>query len=140
MEHTMQLNPYLNFNGQCEEAFKFYEQCLGGKIEAMMTHEGTPMAEHVPAEWRSKILHARMSIGDTVVMGSDAPPDRYDAPHGFYVSLNIEKPEDADRIFHALSENGKVEMPIDKTFWAERFGMTVDRFGTPWMVNCDKSE
>jgi len=83
----MQLNPYLFFNGQCEAAFRFYEQCLGGKIEVMMTHAGTPAAENVPAEWRDKILHARMTVGGQVLMASDAPPGRYHAPQGFSVCL-----------------------------------------------------
>jgi PhnB protein len=132
------LNPYLTFNGQCETAFKFYEKCLGGKIEAMFTHEGTPAAQHVPAEWRKKILHTRLTVGDQVLMGSDAPPDRYEKPQGFSVSLNVDKPAEAERIFHALAENGNVQMPLEQTFWAVRFGMCVDRFGIPWMVNCEQ--
>jgi PhnB protein len=134
----MQLNPYLTFNGQCEAAFKFYEQCLGGKIEAMMPHAGTPAEEHVPVEWRNKILHARLAVGDAVLMGSDAPPERYEKPRGFSVSLQINEPVQAERAFHALAEGGAVQMPIQPTFWAARFGMLVDRFGTPWMINCDK--
>jgi len=133
----MRLNPYLNFNGQCEAAFKFYERCLGGKIEAMLTHAGTPVEEHVPAEWRNKILHARLIVGDDVLMGSDAPPNRYEAPKGFSVSLQIKDTGDAERIFHALAENGVVQMPIQQTFWATRFGMLVDQFGIPWMINCE---
>jgi len=134
----MQLNPYLNFNGNCEEAFKFYEKTLGGKIVMMMPHEGTPAEAHVPAEWRKKIMHARMMLGDTPLMGSDAPPGNYDAPKGMSVSFSVEKPADADRIFAALSENGTVRMPIQETFWAQRFGMVTDRFGIPWMINCEK--
>ena len=130
----MKLNSYLFFNGQCEAAFKFYEKCLGGKIEAMLTHEGTPAEQDVPSEWRKKILHARLTVGDQALMGSDAPPERYDKPQGFSVSLNVDKPAEAERIFRALSENGKVQMPLERTFWAVRFGMCVDRFGTPWMV------
>ena len=134
----MQLNPYLTFNGQCEAAFKFYEQCLGGKIEAMMPHAGTPAEEHVPVEWRDKIMHARLAVGDGVLMGSDAPPERYEKPRGFSVSLQVKDPAQAERAFHALAEGGAVQMPIQPTFWAARFGMLVDRFGTPWMINCDK--
>ncbi len=133
----MQLTPYLTFNGRCEEAFQFYEQCLGGRIEAMMPHEGTPAAEHVPAEWRSKILHARLVIGDAVLMASDAPPDRYEQPKGISVSLGLTDTAQAERIFQALSEGGTVQMPLQQTFWAARFGMVVDRFGTPWMINCE---
>jgi PhnB protein len=135
----MQLNPYLTFNGQCEAAFKFYEKVLGGKIEAMMPHEGSPMAEHVPPEWRSKIMHARLSVGDNILMGSDAPPDHYEQMKGFSVTLGIDDPPIAERVFHALSENGTVQMPIQKTFWAARFGMLVDQFGTPWMINCEQA-
>jgi PhnB protein len=135
----MQVNPYLFFNGQCEEAFKFYERTLGGKIEAIMTRAGTPVEQHVPPEWRNKVLHARLKVGDFALMGSDAPPDRYAKPQGFSVSLQVEKPADAERIFQALAERGTVQMPLEKTFWAARFGMLVDRFGTPWMVNCENA-
>ncbi|MGZ5145419.1 MAG: VOC family protein [Burkholderiales bacterium] len=135
----MQINPYLLFNGQCEAAFKFYERVLGGKIDAMMTHAGTPAEAHVPPEWRNKIIHARLVVGDEVLMGSDAPPDRFQKPQGFSVSIQINKPADAERIFKALAENGTVQMPFEQTFWAFRFGMCVDRFGIPWMVNCEKA-
>jgi PhnB protein len=137
-ERTMQLNPYLFFNGNCEAAFKFYEKVLGGKIIAMMTHEGTPAAGHVPPEWRAKIIHARLMVGDEILMGSDAPPDRHDAMKGFSVTLGIKDPAEAERVFHALAEGGTVRMPIEKTFWAIRFGMLVDQFGTPWMINCEQ--
>src|ERR1700675_524339 len=103
-ESAMQLNPYLFFNGQCEAAFKFYAKILGGKIEAMMPHEGTPAAEHVPAEWRGKIMHARINIGAAVLMASDAPPGRFNQPQGFSVSLQIEDPAEAERKFQALAE------------------------------------
>ena len=83
----MQVNPYLLFNGQCEAAFKFYERCPGGKIEAMLNHEQSPEAEKVPPEWRKRIMHARLVVGDKVLMGSDAPPDLYEQPKGFSVSL-----------------------------------------------------
>jgi PhnB protein len=134
----VQLNPYLTFNGQCEAAFKFYEKVLGGKIAAMIPHAGTPAEDHVPSDWRDKIIHARLVVGDKVLMGSDAPPERYEPEKGSSVSLGIDKPADADRIFGVLAENGTVQMPIQETFWAQRFGMLVDRFGTPWMINCDK--
>ena len=135
----MQFNAYLLFNGQCEEAFKFYEKCLGGKIIAMMTHKGTPAENAVPAEWKNKIIHARMIVGDQLLMGSDAPPDRFQKPQGFSVNITVQEPAEADRIFNALAENGEQTMPIHETFWAKRFGMLVDRFGTPWMVNCEKA-
>jgi PhnB protein len=136
---TVQLNPYLTFKGQCEAAFKFYEKCLGGKIVAMLTHAGTPAEQHVPPEWRNKILHAYMIVGDQVLMGSDAPPDHYQEPKGFSVALQIKDPADAERLFHALVENGTVQMPIQETFWSVRFGMLVDQFGVPWMINCEQA-
>ena len=135
----MELNPYLTFNGQCEAAFKFYEKVFGGKIEAMMTFGSSPMAEQTPPEWRNKIMHARMSVGGKTLMASDAPPDRYEAMKGIMVTLGIDDPGEAERIFRALSEKATIQMPIQKTFWAERFGMLVDQFGTPWMVNCEKA-
>ena len=134
----MQLNPYLLFNGQCEAAFRYYEKVLGGKIVAMMPHEGTPAAAQVPPEWLKKIIHARLVVGDKVLMGSDAPPDRYQETKGFSVSIGVDTPAEAERIFHALSESGKVHMPMDKTFFAERFGMLADQFGIPWMIICEK--
>lgn len=134
----MHLNSYLNFKGECEAAFKFYEKCLGGKIVGMMTHGESPMAGQVPPDWASKIMHARLLVGDQALMGSDAPPDRYQAPQGFYVSISVPMPTDADRVFNALAEKGTVQMPIQKTFWSARFGMLVDRFGIPWMVNCEQ--
>ncbi|MBV8778777.1 MAG: VOC family protein [Alphaproteobacteria bacterium] len=134
----MKLNPYLTFTGQCETAFKFYEKVLGGKIDAMMTAEGTPMEQHVAPDWRKKIMHARLTVGGTVLMGSDAPPDRAEPMKGITVTLNIDEPAEADRVFQALSEKGSVGMPIQETFWAHRFGMVTDQFGTPWMINCEK--
>ncbi len=133
----MKLNTYLSFNDECEAAFKFYEQCLGGKIESMMTYAGSPMAEQTPPEKLDKIMHASLIVGDTVLMGSDAPPNYFEKPQGFSVSLVFTDPDEAERIFSALAENGTVQMPIQETFWAARFGMLVDRFGTPWMINCD---
>jgi PhnB protein len=135
----MIVNPYLFFNGQCEAAFKFYARCLGGTIVAMLPHAGTPAEAHVPSGWRDKILHARLNVGDESLMGSDAPPDHYEKPMGFSVSLQIKNPADAERVFHALAENGTVRMPIQQTFWAVRFGMLVDQFGIPWMVNCEQA-
>jgi len=133
----MKLSPYLSFNDECEVAFKFYEQCLDGKIDAMMTYGNSPMAEQTPPEKLDKIMHASLTVGDTVLMGSDAPPNYFEKPQGFSVSLVLTDPDEAERVFNALAENGTVQMPIQETFWAARFGMLVDRFGTPWMINCD---
>lgn len=134
----MQLNPYLHFQGDCEAAFRFYEKATGGKILAMMTFAQTPMAGQTPPDLQGKIVHARMEVGGTILMGADAPHDRYQKPQGFSVILNVEEPAEADRVFHALAEGGGTTMPIQETFWARRFGMLVDKFGIPWMVNCEK--
>ena len=134
----MRLNPYLIFNGQCEAAFKFYEKCLGGKIEMMMTHGDSPLAEQTPPGWRKKILHATLTVGDHVLSGGDAPPGQYQKPQGFEVQLNVDAAAEAERIFDALADKGVVQMALQETFWALRFGMLVDQFGTPWMINCGK--
>ncbi len=134
----MQLNPHLTFNGQCEAAFKFYEECLGGKIVFMMTYGDSPIAEQAPPDWRKRIIHATFALGEHVLSGGDAPPERYQKPQGFSVQLNVGAPAEADRIFKTLAEKGTVQMPIQETFWALRFGMLVDQFGTPWMINCGK--
>jgi PhnB protein len=134
----MHLNPYLTFDGNCEEAFRTYEKILGGKIIAMMAHEGTPAEGHVPAEWRKKILHARLVFGDNVLMASDAPPGRFAKMQGFSVTLVVKEPAEAERLFNALAEGATITMPLGETFWAAKFGMLTDRFGTPWMINCEK--
>lgn len=135
----MLLNPYLSFNGNCEAAFRFYEKALGGKILMMMTYAQIPAtANQATPDWQDKIVHARLEIGDETLMGGDAPLQHYQQPAGFSVSLSIEKPEDAERVFQALSDGGTVKMPLQETFWAHRFGMFADKFGIPWMVNCEK--
>ena len=132
----MQLYPYLNFSGECEAAFKFYAQVLGGKIESLFTFAGSPMESQVPPEWGKKVMHAHFVAGNAVLAGSDAPPGRYEKPQGFQVTLNLKDPAEAERIFNALADKGTVVMPCQQTFWAVRFGMCVDRFGIPWMINC----
>jgi len=133
----MQLNPYLLFNGNCAEAFKFYEETLGGKIEGLFTYSGSPAAEHAPPEWGDKVMHATLMIGDQKLMGSDAPPGHYEQPKGISVSISLNDREKGERIFNALAQGGTTTMPFSKTFWAEGFGMCTDRFGIPWMVNCE---
>jgi PhnB protein len=135
----MQISPYLLFNGNCAEAFKFYEGCLGGKIEGMMTHGQSPMNDNVAPDWRDKIIHARMNVGDQALMGSDVPPQHYSRPQGYSVSIGIRDLSEAERIFKNLSEGANVTMPFQKTFWSAGFGMLTDRFGTPWMVNCEQT-
>ena len=136
----MQINTYLNFHGTCKEAFEFYAHVLNGKIEAMMNHDEVPASAGMPdmgPEWRNKILHARLAVGNNVVMASDVPPNRFEPARSFSVSLRINDIAEAERVFKALSENGRTMMPIQHTFWASRFAMFFDRFGTPWMINCN---
>ena len=131
----MQSNIYLFFDGECEAAFKFYEQCLGGQIDEMMTYGDAPMSEEIPSEQRDRIMHANLTVGGMVLMGSDTPPDGFKKPQGFSVNLQFDDLVEAERIFQKLAENGTVKMPFQETFWSTRFGMLVDRFGTPWMIN-----
>lgn len=132
----MRITPYLTFDGRCAEAFRFYQELLGGSLE-MMTHGESPIADEVPPDQHDRVLHASLTVGDHRLMASDAPPEQFDEAQGLSVSLQVETPDEADRIFEALAEDGTVTMPIQKTFWTRRFGMVVDRFGTPWMIGTD---
>jgi PhnB protein len=133
----LNLNPYLFFNGNCEEALNFYQRVLGAQVDFLTKHAGSPAEAHVPKEWGDKVLHARFTIGDTVLMASDAPPGRQaDKPQGFSVNINVPDVASGERIFRALADGGSVTMPFAKTFWADGYGMLTDRFGIPWMVNC----
>jgi PhnB protein len=135
----MQIIPYLNFGGQCEEAFNFYAKCLGGQIEGIMKFGDSPMASQVPPDWGSKAIHARLNIKGAILMGSDAPPDRYQKPQGLSVSISIKDLAESEKAFQGLAEGGSVQMPFQKTFWSAGFGMLVDKFGIPWMVNCEQA-
>lgn len=132
----MQLNPHLAFNGQCEAAFKFYEKCLGGKIVMMMKYGDSPMAAQTSPAMHGKIVHASFALDGDRLTGADVLGENYRKPQGFSVLLNIEGATEADRIFKTLAENGTVQVPVQETFWAQRFGMWVDQFGTPWTINC----
>ena len=128
---------YLNFNGNCAEAFRFYERCFGGQIAFMQTFGESPMKDSVPPDQYGHVMHVTLKVGDDTLMGSDAPGDRYEKPQGMCVSIHPKTFADGERIFNELSAGGQVEMPFQKTFWAAGFGMTRDRFGIPWMVNCE---
>jgi PhnB protein len=136
----MQMNPYLYFKGECEAAFKFYERCLGGQLGAIFRYGGTPLAGQVPADWADKVMHGSVAFGDQALMGADVAPDSYEEPKGFSLLLHIESIADAERVFHELAKEGRVVLPLEKTFWAERFGMVVDRFGVPWLINGEGSD
>ena len=135
----MKINTYLAFSGQCEEAFQFYAKVLGGKIDAMIRHEGTPAEANVPPEWKSKIMHAHLTVDGASIMGGDAPPQHSPKPQGFSVAVHVNDPAQAEKIFNGLAEGGKVQMPIQQTFWSPRFGMLIDRYGVPWMVNTEQT-
>jgi len=136
----MQLTTYLSFKGDCEAAFRFYEQNLGGQLGSIFRYGGSPMWDQVPADWSDKVMHGSMTVAGQVLMGGDVAPGRYEEPKGFSLSLQIEGTSEAERIFEQLAKDGRVVMPLEKTFWAARFGMLVDRFGIPWLINCEGSD
>lgn len=137
----MNINPYLIFNGDCKAAFTFYAQALQGQIEMMMTFGESPAREQFPPDLHNLIIHTSLSVGDQKIMGSDTTPDRpTDDMAGCSISLNVDSIAEAERVFNALAEDGKVQMPLESTFWAARFGMLVDRFGVSWMVNCERDQ
>ena len=133
----MELNPYLQFNGQCAAAFKFYEQALGGKIVDLRTFGESPMKDQVPSDWHDKVMHARIVIGNQVLMGSDPPPSNFSKLQGMSMSIMAGSAAEGERIFSALAQGATVTMPFAKTFWSPGFGMLTDRFGVPWMVNVE---
>ena len=134
----MQMSPYLSFSGDCEAAFALYERVLGGQVGELFRYGGSPMA--APPDWADKIMHGSITLGGQLVMGGDVLPERYEKPRGFALSLQIKDVADAERIFRDLAEGGEELMPLEKTFWAARFGMLVDRFGIPWQINCEGAE
>ena len=134
----MKLSPRLSFNGQCQEAMDFYERCFGAKIQFSLTYGNSPMSGHVSPEWADKILHATIAVGESILYTADAPPEQYEPPKGFHVTIGVAEASEAERIFRELSEGGAVKMPLQQTFWSIRFGVLVDRFGIPWEVNCQQ--
>jgi PhnB protein len=135
----MKLLTYLNYGGNCAQAFRFYEQHLGGKITMMMTHAEQPDPQNVPPEWRNAILHARMTLGETELLAADVPPDRFQPMRSAYLSLSVATAEEAERIHAVLSDGGQIFMPMQETFFAHRFSMLRDKFGTSWMIICERT-
>lgn len=135
----MKINPYLSFDGECQAALTFYERCLGASIVYIMTYGQSPLAKEVPAEWAARVYHATLLVGDQTLGAADARPGEYRKPQGVSLTLALNEPTDADRLFGMLAEGGTVQMPIQETAWAQRFGVLTDRFGTPWMISCEKS-
>jgi PhnB protein len=130
----MKLHTYLNYGGNCEEAFRFYQKHLGGKIGMMMTHGENPVSNDLPPDQKKAILHARITLGDTELLGSDVPSERFQPMRSAYLSLSLDSTGDAERIYALLSEGGEIFMPMQETFFAFRFAMLRDRFGTSWML------
>jgi PhnB protein len=131
-----QLDSYLFFDGNCAEAMRFYERTLGGKLEVLMTHAQSPVASATAPASADRIMHARLVIDGRALMASDAMVGQsYEGMKNFSLSLVYATAAEAKRVFEVLAEGGKITMPMQKTFWADAFGMLVDRFGTPWMVN-----
>ena len=132
------MNPYINFNGRCSEALDHYQQVLGAKLLFQHSWAESPMAHQAPSGNGDAIMHATLQFPDgSLLMAADCPPEYFRPMQGFSLSVNAASVGDAERIFAGLSEGGQVTMPLEPTFWAERFGMCIDRFGTPWMVNCE---
>jgi PhnB protein len=130
----MRLNTYLNYGGNCAEAFKFYEEHLGGKIGMMMKHGDMPDPSKVMPGMENSVLHATITIGDTLLMASDVPQDRWKPMRSAYLALHVPSDSDAERLFALLAQGGEVFMPLQETFFATRFAQLRDRFGTSWMI------
>ena len=127
----MRLDIYVNYRGTCEEAFRFYQQHLGGKILGMMKHRNMPGSQ-VPPDFLDKIVHAQIDIGSTTIMGADIP--NAEPMRSAYLTLTVPTEEEAERVYAVLSEGGEIFMKMEKAAWANRFAMLRDRFGTSWML------
>jgi PhnB protein len=133
----MNITPLLSFRGDCEAAFTLYARAFGGAIVTMLTYAASPQGDTVPPDWRGKIFHATLRVGDGALMGGDPLPEQYQPMQGVQLTVGLADPAEAERVFQALAENGTVNIPLQKTFWADRFGVVVDRFGIPWIINCE---
>ena len=131
----MLITPHLTFDGNCREAFPFYAECLDGQVTLMLTYGESPLAAQTSPERHHEILHATLTFGDRTLTGADATPGEYVAPRGISLLLHIDDAARAERIFASLGVGGSIQMPLQRTFWAGRFGMVTDRFGIPWMIN-----
>ena len=130
----MKVLTYLNYGGNCRQAFEFYQQHLGGKITMLTTHGEQPDASKVPPDWKNAVLHARIDIGGTTILGADIPPDRFQPMRSAYLSLMTDTADEADLAYALLTDGGQIFMPMAETFFAKRFAMLRDRFGTSWML------
>lgn len=134
----MHLNTYLNYGGNCAEAFRFYEEHLGGKITMIMTHGQMPDSGGMKPEWADKVLHARIELGGTALFGADIPSPPFEPIRSAYLSLSVDSIAEAERIYALLTHGGEIFMSMDETFFAHRFAMFRDKFGTSWMLLNEK--
>jgi PhnB protein len=134
----MTLNTYINYRGNCAEAFKFYEQHLGGQITMLLKHSDNPGTSHIPADWKDAVLHARLNLAGVELFGADIP--HAEPMRSAYLSLTTGSVEEADRVYAILSQGGETFMPMQETFFADRFAMLRDRFGTSWMIQHPKPQ
>ena len=135
-ENSLKLDIYVNYPGHCEEAFRFYEQNVGGNIISIMRHSDVPANPHLPENFKNAVLHARMEIGNTVLMAADIPGA--EPMRSAYLTLRFGTPAEAERVYQVLGEGGEIFMKMEETFYAHRFAMLRDRFGTSWMLLCGK--
>jgi PhnB protein len=134
----MKVRTYLNYGGNCAEAFKFYERNLGAKIGMLMTYDQAPGATNLKPEEAKAVLHAQISVGDTDIMASDVPKDRYQPMRSAYICLGVDSDAEAERVHKVLADGGEIFMPMQETFYATKFSMLRDKFGTSWMVIHEK--
>lgn len=130
----MKVFTYLNYGGTCRQAFEFYAEHLGARITMLSTHGEQPDASRVPPEWKDAVLHARLDIGGTTILGADVPPERFQPMRSAYLTLLVDSVGEAERTYALLSEGGQIFMSMEETFFAHRFAMLRDRFGTSWML------
>ncbi len=138
----MTINPYLNFNGNTEDAFNFYKSVFGGEFAILQRFKDVSDGDKMPAEVQNKIMHVSLPIGNTILMASDsleALGQKLSVGNNFYISISTESRGETDRLFNALSAGGEIEMPLEKQFWGAYFGVFKDKFGIQWMLNCQES-
>lgn len=135
-QNSAKLDVYVNYPGHCEEAFRFYEQHVGGSIISIMKHSEAPPNPNIPKNWKNAVLHARMEIGNTLLMGADIPGA--EPMRSAYLTLRFDTAAEAERVYNILCEGGEIFMKMEETFFASRFAMLRDRFGTSWMLLCEK--
>jgi PhnB protein len=136
----MQMTPYLNFEGNCREAFEFYRDVLNGEITGILTYGDSPMCDEIPSESHDQVMHAHLIADGAELMGSDGPPPEAGTKPSARVALNLDTAAEAERVYAAFSEGADVQMELQEMFWAERFAMLTDRFGTAWIINGNLKE